>query len=501
MFVDRDTLRFVMLDQLLSKVNPLTEYGKKSLDGMKCLIKNGEDFQKHWERLVKVFNMDSRKVQIIKQHLLRMGSIDQQMNYGFKTVGDFARLKRFVYHCRELADLGRDIWFFPDLSDLWVKLSDLTGDQEGFNLRSEKMLSLRKDHLLISKELENAKSRLIQEIESEFSIKLPDDEFTCDENVAKDIIEKDFAEVVRRSAGRYHLKLKPTGEMLKLADKLNKIEEFMTSEEQHLLSELEKIAGEFFEVLKVCEMTVEQIDLDLCRYDFFFLYKCCQPEISEKIIVKSGRYPPVKEFCEKNDYQYYPVDIEINRGITVLYGPNMGGKTTVLRTIGCFVILFHMGFPIPADTFSCPVLGFVRYVSRGDGVGLSSFASEIVSFNSILSLPGKKFVLIDEFGSTTNPVEGEALAVAAVKCLNDSDDYFLFTSHYPEVVKIASRVYMCGKIKNFDADDPHRMIDYSIEKDIKSNQKMALLLAKKLGLSEKIVEAAENFLRKGEDSG
>lgn len=60
---------------------------------------------------------------------------------------------------------------------------------------------------------------------------------------------------------------------------------------------------------------------------------------------------------------------------------------------------------------------------------------------------------------------------------------------------------MCGKIKNFDADDPHRMIDYSIEKDIKSNQKMALLLAKKLGLSEKIVEAAENFLRKGEDSG
>ncbi|MEJ5230462.1 MAG: hypothetical protein WHT65_10720, partial [Pseudothermotoga sp.] len=228
----------------------------------------------------------------------------------------------------------------------------------------------------------------------------------------------------------------------------------------------------------------------------FFQMDCSIPQISERFEIKNGRFPPVVDYCQRNGYEYYPVNLEVDRGVTVLYGPNMGGKTTLLRTIGSFVVLMHLGFPVPSDFFSSPLFVHVRCLSKGDELGLSSFAKEISSFVEIMRLDKRKLILVDEFGSTTNPVEGESLALAVVSYLDSSDDFIFFTTHYPAVVKKATNAYMCGKLRDLTVQDPHKMIDYSLEKGKNLHQTVAIALADRFGLPKRIVELAQNFVKK-----
>jgi len=198
-------------------------------------------------------------------------------------------------------------------------------------------------------------------------------------------------------------------------------------------------------------------------------------------------------YCEAKGYTYYPVNIDAKSGVTVLCGPNMGGKTTALKTVGAFVVLFHLGFPIPAESFSSPIFENVRFISKGEEMGFSSFAREIRSFVRALHCLGKKLILLDEFGTSTNPTEGEALALAVVEHFSNSQDFVFLSTHYPRVVSMAKNVYSCGKIKNIEEEDPHKMLDYSISPGVKDVERVALKIAKKLGLPSEIVERAENY--------
>ncbi len=489
-----------MVDAILSNFQPVTEYGKSFFKEL-FPIKDEREFYQHWERLQKVLKLDRLTVQMIKDQLGLLGYIKNQVESGFDSIGDFAKLKRFVYYTIKLSDLTKGIWDLPDLSNLWKILADLTSQSVNFYLQSEELVHLRKKHLSISKQIEEKLKSSKEEIEKRFSIKLPGEEFTCDREIAEKLIQEDLVEVVRRSSERYHLRIKCSQEVVELSDQLKMIEDQMRDEEEIILKKLSRAVDSFLETLKSCEELVQQIDLDLCRYDFFYQMNCCRPEISSGFKIEKGRFPPVVEYCQKNGYTYYPVDIEASKGVTVLYGPNMGGKTTLLRTVGSFVVLMHLGFPVPCERFSSPLFDSVRYLSRGEELGLSSFAREISSFVDIIKLDGKKLILIDEFGSTTNPVEGEALAIAAVDYLDKFSDFVFFTTHYPAVVRNASNVYMCGKLRNLDAVDPHRMIDYSVQRGKHLGQNVAITVAERFGLPDQIVQVAQNFLKKGGSCG
>lgn len=501
MFLDNVTRGFVMIDEILSSFQPVTEYGKSFFKELCPVIRNEKEYHEHWKRLQRVLKLDKSIVQRIKHQLASLGCIKYQVENGFGGIGDFAKLKRFVYHTLRLSDLTKGIWDLPDLTNLWKVLADLTSESTSFYLQSKEILDLRKKYLHISGQIEEKLKYLKEEIEKKFSIRLPGEEFTCNEELGERLLKENLVEVVKRSSGKYHLKIRYTQQIVELSEQLKIVEDQMKDEEEFVLKKLSKEVNDFLDTLRLCEKSVQQIDIDLCRYHFYNELNCCQPQISDTIVIKKGRFVPVVNYCEKNGYTYYPVNIDASQGVTVLYGPNMGGKTTLLRTVGSLVVLMHLGFPVPCETFSSPIFEFVRYLSKGEELGLSSFAKEISSFVKVIETKGRKLILIDEFGSTTNPVEGEALALAAVEYLNNSDDFVFFTTHYPKVVKDASNVYMCGKLKDLDELDPHKMIDYTLEKGKYLGQNVATTLAKRFGLPNEIVQVAQELLKKGDSCG
>lgn len=490
-----------MIDKILSNFQPVTEYGKDFFKELQPVIKNKREFCEHWERLQKVLELDRPTIQTIRDHLVLLGCIKQQIENGFDSIGDFAKLKRFVYYVMKISDLVKGIWNLPNLTGLWKILAKLTSESLNFYLQSEKLLDLRKKYLSISRKIEEKLKSLKDEIEKKFSVKLPGEEFTCDRQLGERLLNENLVEVIRRSNERYHLRIRYSQEILELSDQLKMVEDQMKTEEGTILNELSKAVDHFLNTLKLCERLVQQIDLDLCRYYFYFNMNCRKPQISDELVIKGGRFPPIVEYCEENDYTYYPVNVDAAEGVTVLYGPNMGGKTSLLRTVGSLVVLMQLGFPVPCEVFSSPIFDSVRYLSKGEELGLSSFAREISSFVSIVETLGKKLILIDEFGSTTNPIEGEALAFAITKYLDEFDDFAFFTTHYPAIVKSASNVYMCGKIKDADAIDPHKMIDYSLRKGKDFDQNVAITVARRFGLPDEVIQIAHDFMKKGGSCG
>lgn len=493
LFLDEPTRSFTMLDEILEPFKPKTPYGRKTIEMLSCVLASEQQFHSHWYRLERILKQNEEFISSVERILERIPDLSHQIENGFVEISDFAKLKKFVYNFSSLYTLANSVWDLPDVDDIWKVLFHFFGDGEILQLQSEKLLALRKAHLILSEQLKKEFSRLCREINSLIGLRPNNEEFTIQAQIGKKLIDHGLAQLVKDYGERWHLRLIETEKMLQLRQSMKQLEEKMELEAEELLDEVRKQIQAHLDLLKLCEKAVTIVDIDLCRYKMYSRYNCCRPEVGNQIRVINGRFIPVLEYCEAKGYTYYPMNIEVKSGVTVLCGPNMGGKTTALKTVGAFVALFHLGFPIPSEYFSSPVFSNVRFISKGEEIGFSSFAREIRSFIRALQCHGRKLLLFDEFGTSTNPAEGEALTLAIVEHFSDSQDYVLLSTHYPRVVSAAKNVYSCGRIKNLEEEDPHRMLDYSLVPGAKHVEKIALKLAEKLGVPSEIVKKAENY--------
>ncbi|WP_448521901.1 MutS-related protein [Pseudothermotoga sp.] len=489
-FVDGPTRSFTMIDEILRPFLPKTAYGRRALEDFSCTMDSEEQFSFHWSRLRRVLKLSEDVVLTLEKILERIPDLSHQIENGFLEISDFAKLKRFVFNFLSLRRIAGQTWDLPEIDGLWKVLWHYFGDGETLQLQSEKLVSLRKVHLETSKNLKAEFDRLCDEIQTLVGLRPRGEEFTVSAQVGRKLVESRLAQIVKDYGERWHLRLVDTERTTSLKNDLERLEEEMEREASKLLQEVRRKIEDFLVLLTLCERAVETVDLDLSRYRMYYEYDCCEPTVSENLRMIKGRFVPTLNYCRENNYEYYPLSLEARAGVTVLCGPNMGGKTTALKTLGAFVLLLHLGYPVPAEEFSSPIFKFVRYVSRGEEVGFSSFAKEIRSLVQALRLEGRKLLLLDEFGTSTNPIEGEALALAIVEHFCESTDYLFLTTHYPRVVLQAKDVYSCGRIKNFEEEDPHRMFDYSLVPNVKQIEKIGLKLAQKLGLPSKIVEKA-----------
>lgn len=482
-----------MIDEILEPFKPKTIYGRRTIETLSCVLTSEEQLYSHWHRLGKVLNQGEEFVSNVEKILEKIPDLSHQIESGFSEISDFAKLKRFVYNFSLLRALANHVWDLPDVNDIWKVLCSFFGEGETLQLQSERLLALRKAHLKLSEQLRREFCRLCEEVHILTGLKPSTEEFTVQARVGKILIDHGLAQLMRDYGERWHLRLIETEKILQLKQSMERLEERMELETEELLDGVRKQIQIYLELLQLCERMIATVDIDLCRYRMYFYHNCCCPEVGKEIRIVNGRFVPVLDYCEARGYTYYPMNIDANSGVTVLCGPNMGGKTTALKTVGAFVVLFHLGFPVPAEHFSSPVFKNVRFISKGEEVGFSSFAREIRSFVQALQCLGRKLLLLDEFGTSTNPTEGETLALAVVEHFSDSQDFVFFSTHYPRVVSAAKSVYSCGKIKNLEEEDPHRMLDYSLSPGIKGAERVALKIAEKLGLPSEIVERAESY--------
>jgi DNA mismatch repair protein MutS2 len=239
--------------------------------------------------------------------------------------------------------------------------------------------------------------------------------------------------------------------------------------------------------------------------DLAFIFACgefssringCAPTVSADgpIDLRRARHPLIDK------KKVVPTNIRMGEDCDtlVITGPNTGGKTVTLKTIGLFSLMTQAGLHIPADPESSVRIFEKVLVDLGDEQSieqsLSTFSSHMVNIVSIMEqVDNRSLCLFDELGAGTDPVEGAALAIAIIQSVREKGAMCAATTHYTE-------------LKTFALDTPG-VLNASCEFDVatlkptyrlivgtpgKSN---AFAISLKLGLSEKIIDAATQNLQ------
>lgn len=262
--------------------------------------------------------------------------------------------------------------------------------------------------------------------------------------------------------------------------------------------EIERILAALSEQVALSKDALESDYELLTKLDYIFAkaafaksYDGSKPELNDKGIVniKQGRHPLLEK------HKVVPVDIRLGEDFTMLIitGPNTGGKTVSLKTLGLFTLMGQSGLHIPAFQGSRLSIFDDVFADIGDEQSieqsLSTFSSHMTNIVYILKhATDKTLVLFDELGGGTDPVEGSALAISILNDLHNKDIRCMATTHYSELKTFAMTT---EGIENacceFDVDTLSPTYHLLIGIPGKSN---AFAIAKKLGMDDAIIEAA-----------
>lgn len=230
-----------------------------------------------------------------------------------------------------------------------------------------------------------------------------------------------------------------------------------------------------------------------------FSYNGMSPKITEEreINLISARHPLLKKET------VVPTTVSLGKDFDTLIitGPNTGGKTVTLKTLGLFAIMTQAGLHIPANEGSTMCIFDEILADIGDEQSieqsLSTFSSHMVKIVSILGkVSDKSLILFDELGAGTDPVEGAALATAIIEAVREKKALIAATTHYVELKSYAMDTEgVCNASCEFDVETLRPTYKLIIGTPGKSN---AFAISGKLGLPKYILDRAERLVS-GED--
>lgn len=250
----------------------------------------------------------------------------------------------------------------------------------------------------------------------------------------------------------------------------------------------------------------------LCELDFIMAkaqtaleYIAGMPIISDEgeVNLRKARHPLLERTLKKDGKEMIPLTILLSpqKHILLISGPNAGGKSVCLKTMGLLQYMFQWGMLIPTSETSEMTVFDRIMVNIGDGQSidndLSTYSSFLISMKNILSEADKNtLVLIDEFGSGTEPAAGGAIAESILNEIDKRGVYGIITTHYTNL-KLYASGNNTGVINGAMQFDAHSISPlFKLEIGMPGNS-FAFELARKMGLPEPIVKDAEN--RAGEE--
>ena len=215
----------------------------------------------------------------------------------------------------------------------------------------------------------------------------------------------------------------------------------------------------------------------------------------DRLELRTARHPLLQQTLRAAGREIVPLDLQLDRRkrILVISGPNAGGKSVCLKTTGIVQYMFQCGFPVPVSEVSeLPVFESI-FIDIGDEQSidndLSTYSSHLLNMKHMLAgASGRTLVLIDEFGSGTEPVIGGAIAEAILERLLGRGCYGVITTHYANIKYYAASVEgIANGAMMFDVQNIRPLFRLEMGKPGSS---FAVEIARKIGLPEDIIRAA-----------
>lgn len=283
--------------------------------------------------------------------------------------------------------------------------------------------------------------------------------------------------------------MEPTA-VSKLKDELSLLEIAESNEERRLLYALTAVVGEYAATIRMNMEAMETLDFIFAKAKLSLDMKAVPATINtnHRIRITDGRHPLLKPS------ECVPLNFQIGDGINglIITGPNTGGKTVALKTIGLFELMAQSGLHVPCENADlCMNNAVLCDIGDGQSIteNLSTFSSHITNIIHILNYAGEQsLVLLDELGSGTDPAEGMGLAISILEELKAKSCLFVATTHYPEVKDYASKTEgLVNARMAFDRESLKPLYRLEIGE---AGESCAIYIAKRLGLPKRMLERA-----------
>ena len=267
-------------------------------------------------------------------------------------------------------------------------------------------------------------------------------------------------------------------------------------EEERVLRQLSSLVGQYGEEITLMLHLLGRLDLAAAKGRYAAALRAVPPHLlapgePRRLELVGARHPLLTG-------EVVPTTISINADHPVLLitGPNAGGKTVALKTVGLLAMMAHAGLQIPANDAVLPRFDGI-YADIGDQQSifesLSTFSSHIRNLQRIMDVATPhSLILIDELGSATDPEEGSALAIALLSHLRDRGAMVVATTHHRNVARLAQEE---PGMVNASVDLNPRTLEptYRLTHGV-PGRSYALTIAARLGLPESVIAGAQTHL-------